>query len=162
MTTIYTTIDSPIGELVLAGDESGALASLSVPGQTSIQPEWRRDPAAFADVERQLRGYFAGSSHHFDVPFAEHGSEFQQRVWRAIEAIPYGTTTTYGAVAEQVGAPRDRVPAVAAAIGANPLLILRPCHRVIGADGSLTGYAGGVERKQFLLTLEGALQPQLV
>ena len=89
------------------------------------------------------------------------GTEFQQRVWRALEEIPYGTTTTYGALAQQLGLTRDRIQALGAAIGANPLLLVRPCHRVIGADGSMRGYAGGVERKVKLLAHEGAMQPAL-
>jgi methylated-DNA-[protein]-cysteine S-methyltransferase len=165
--TVYTTMDSPLGELLLVGEESAtapggvALASLSMP-HWSIHSGWRHDPAAFGEIERQLRAYFAGQAREFDLEYATRGTAFQERVWAALETIPYGTTTTYGRLAERVGAPRSRIRAVAAAIGANPLLVLRPCHRVIGADGSLTGYAGGVERKQFLLVHEGALQAQLV
>jgi methylated-DNA-[protein]-cysteine S-methyltransferase len=96
------------------------------------------------------------------VPYTERGTPFQRRVWAEVERIPYGSTISYGELAERVGAPRDRIRAVAAAVGANPLLIVRPCHRVIGADGSLTGYAGGVSRKRMLLVHEGALQPELV
>ncbi|NGO06786.1 methylated-DNA--[protein]-cysteine S-methyltransferase [Streptomyces sp. HC44] len=166
----YTTIHSPLGELLLVGEESAtapggiALASLSVPGQKNapvVGKDWRRDDAAFGEAARQLSTYFAGQLHAFELEFADTGTEFQRRVWRALEDIPYGATTTYGALAERLGAPRAEVRALGAAIGANPLLVVRPCHRVIGADGSMRGYAGGVERKVQLLTLEGALQPML-
>jgi methylated-DNA-[protein]-cysteine S-methyltransferase len=161
---VYTTIDSPMGELLLVGEESATgvvLASLSVP-HTPVRPDRRYAPAAFGEAERQIRAYFAGDLRRFDLAHATRGTPFQQRVWAALDDIPYGSTTTYGRLAEKVGAPRDRIRAVAAAVGANPLLILRPCHRVVGADGSLTGYAAGLERKRFLLTHEGALQPQLI
>ncbi|HET6212992.1 MAG TPA: methylated-DNA--[protein]-cysteine S-methyltransferase [Micromonosporaceae bacterium] len=161
--TSYTTIDSPIGELLVVADSAVTRVSiLDRPGAAAIEPGWRPDPARFADIERQLRAYFAGDLTEFDVAFETRGTPFQERVWAALDAIPYGTTTTYGRIAAAIGAPRDRIRAVGAAIGANPLLIVRPCHRVVGANGALTGYAGGVERKQFLLTHEGALQAQLV
>jgi methylated-DNA-[protein]-cysteine S-methyltransferase len=168
--TIYTTMYGPLGELLLVGEEPATtpggvtLASVSFSGQrrpTSIQSGWRHDPAAFEEIERQIRAYFAGELQDFDLEHATQGTDFQEKVWAALESIPYGTTTTYGKLTERIGAPRDRVRAVGAAIGANPLLVLRPCHRVVGADGSLTGYAGGLERKHFLLTHEGALQAQL-
>ena len=159
--SIYTTIDSPLGEILLVGDGT-ALTRVAFGG--AVRPEWRRDPGAFAfvEAERQFREYFAGERTAFDLDHATTGTAFQERVWAAVAAVPYGTTTTYGELAASVGAPRDRIRAVGAAIGANPLLVVRPCHRVVGANGSLTGYAAGVERKHALLTLEGALQPQLV
>ena len=155
----YTTIASPLGDLLLTGDET-ALSSLSMSGRrkaTGLRP----DAGPFAEVIRQLEAYFAGDLTRFDIPFAASGTEFQQRVWRALDEIPYGTTTTYGALAQQLGLPRDRIQALGAAIGANPLLLVRPCHRVIGADGTMRGYAGGGERKAWLLAHEGALQPAL-
>ncbi|MFI7639915.1 methylated-DNA--[protein]-cysteine S-methyltransferase [Nonomuraea sp. NPDC049400] len=155
---IYTTIGSPLGEILLAGDGS-ALTRVSF--DVGVPTGLKGDPAAFAEVERQFAEYFAGERVSFDLPLASHGTAFQERVWAEVAALPYGTTTTYGALAARVGAPRDRIRAVGAAVGANPLLIVRPCHRVVGADGTLTGYAGGVERKHELLTLEGALQPRL-
>jgi methylated-DNA-[protein]-cysteine S-methyltransferase len=163
--SIYTTMDSPLGELVLVGEAARggvALLSVSFAENRPVDPSWRRDAAAFADVERQLREYFAGTRTAFEVDLVPRGTPFQRRVWAAVEAIPYGSTASYGALATRVGAPRDRIRAVGAAVGANPLLIVRPCHRVVGADGSLTGYAGGVPRKHELLTREGALQPQLI
>ncbi|MDH6132169.1 methylated-DNA-[protein]-cysteine S-methyltransferase [Kitasatospora sp. MAA4] len=163
--TVHTTIDSPLGELLLVGEESPQspdglrLASLSMTGQKGaarILDGWRHAPAAFDGIARQLAAYFAGDSKDFDVQFSTHGSDFQERVWHAIDTIPYGATTSYGRLAEQIGVPRAAVRAVGSAIGANPLLILRPCHRVVGSTGALTGYAGGLERKEYLLGLEGA------
>jgi methylated-DNA-[protein]-cysteine S-methyltransferase len=169
--TAYTTIDSPLGELLLVGEESAtakggaALTSLSMPDQKNapaIQPGWRRDPSGFAEITRQLMAYFAGELTAFDIEFTPSGSAFQQRVWCVLEEIPYGSSTTYGKLAEQIGVPRERIQALGAAIGANPLLLVRPCHRVIGADGTMRGYAGGVDRKVRLLTHEGVLQPTLI
>ena len=166
--TAFTTTDSPLGELLLVGEEaldSVMLTSLSMPGQRNapaVKPGWRRDPDRLADVTRQLTAYFAGELTEFDIEFTPSGTDFQQRVWRALEEIPYGTSTTYGALAERLGVPRERIQALGAAIGANPLLLVRPCHRVIGADGTMRGYAGGVERKVQLLTHEGVLQPTLL
>jgi methylated-DNA-[protein]-cysteine S-methyltransferase len=157
----YTTVDSPLGELLLVGEEADgggtALASVSVPGQKRgavVRESWRREPAAFGEIAGQLRAYFARELEGFDLEFRVGGTEFQRRVWAALDAIPYGTTTTYGAVAEAAGVPRAGVRAVGTAIGANPLLVVRPCHRVVGANGSLTGYAGGLERKRHLVDLE--------
>jgi methylated-DNA-[protein]-cysteine S-methyltransferase len=161
--TVYTTMDSPLGELLLVGEESPtaeggtALASLSVPGQQNgavVQDGWIGKPEAFTEIAAQLRSYFDGRLTRFGIEYVTGGSDFRQRVWTALEAIPYGTTLTYGDIADKIGAPRAAVRAVGTAIGANPLLVVRPCHRVIGADGALTGYAGGLERKQRLLDLE--------
>ncbi|MEV0170204.1 methylated-DNA--[protein]-cysteine S-methyltransferase [Streptomyces sp. NPDC050803] len=161
MTTHWTTVDSPVGPLLVTADPSTrALTSLSVPGQKggrTVQDGWRQDPALFRDAEEQLAAYFAGELKEFRLPLRAEGTEFRRKVWAALDTVPYGATTTYGEIAARIGASRAAVRAVGGAIGANPLLILRPCHRVIGADGSLTGYAGGLERKTALLTLEGAL-----
>jgi methylated-DNA-[protein]-cysteine S-methyltransferase len=159
--TAWTTITSPVGELLLVGDED-TLTSLSMPGRRNVPAGARRDAAPFAGVIRQVAAYFAGELTRFDIPFTPGGTDFQRRVWHALEGIPYGTTTTYGALAARLGLPRDRIQALGAAVGAHPLLLVRPCHRVIGADGSMRGYAGGVERKVRLLTHEGALQPALL
>ncbi|MEV0261743.1 methylated-DNA--[protein]-cysteine S-methyltransferase [Streptomyces sp. NPDC050617] len=162
--TIYTMIDSPLGELLLVGEASEtaeggtALASVSTRGQrngAAVHEGWRHAPDAFAAIAAQLRSYFDGRLTGFDIEYAAHGIAFQQRVWQALDAVPYGTTTTYGRLADRIGAPRSAVRALAAAIGANPLLVVRPCHRVIGADGALTGYAGGLDRKRQLLLHEG-------
>ena len=160
MTTRWTRLDSPVGELLLTADETGALTSLSVPGQKNgrtVQEGWRHDPGPFQAAREQLAAYFAGELKEFQLELRPEGTEFRTRVWDALDDVPYGATTTYGEIAARVGASRMAVRAVGGAIGANPLLILRPCHRVIGANGSLTGYAGGLERKTALLTLERAL-----
>ncbi|MFD7990113.1 methylated-DNA--[protein]-cysteine S-methyltransferase [Streptomyces mexicanus] len=160
--TYWTRVDSPLGPLLLTADGSGALTSLSVPGQKggrTVQDGWRHDPGPFRAAEEQLRAYFAGDLKEFTLPLRAHGTAFRERVWAALDTVPYGATTTYGEIAARIGASRAAVRAVGGAIGANPLLVVRPCHRVIGADGSLTGYAGGLERKVRLLTLEGALRP---
>lgn len=164
MTTLCTTTDSPLGELLLVGERSPgapggtALASLSVPGQrggATVRPGWAREPDAFTAIAEQLTAYFAGTLTRFDIRYVPSGSAFQRRVWEALDAIPYGTTLTYGDVAARIGEPRGAARSVGTAIGANPLLVVRPCHRVVGANGSLTGYAGGLERKQLLLAFEG-------
>ncbi|MGH4035759.1 methylated-DNA--[protein]-cysteine S-methyltransferase [Actinomycetota bacterium Odt1-20B] len=164
--TVYTTLASPIGELLLVGEASAAapggtaLVSLSVPGQKGgavVQDDWVEDAAAFGEIAGQLTAYFAGERTSFDIEYVASGTEFRRRVWDALDAIPYGETLSYGEIAARIGASRAAVRAVGTAIGANPLLVVRPCHRVIGADGSLTGYAGGLERKERLLVHEGAL-----
>jgi methylated-DNA-[protein]-cysteine S-methyltransferase len=172
MMTVYATMESPVGELVLAGREVRAardgiaLTQVSMrgwPNAPTVHPDRKHlAPAAFAEATTQLADYFAGQRQFFDLELAPAGTEFQQLVWGALDTIPYGTTTTYGALARQLSVPRDRIQAVGAAIGANPLAIIRPCHRVIGADGTMKGYAGGVRRKQQLLALEGAALPLLV
>ena len=161
--TIYTRMPSPVGELLLTGEPGPGgpvLTSVSMAGQRSapaVRDGWRRDPEAFAGVIAQLTAYFAGKLTVFDLDMAPRGTQFQHRVWRALDAVRYGTTITYGQLAAQLGIPRDRIQALGAAVAANPLLIVRPCHRVIGADGTMRGYAGGTERKQQLLAHEGAL-----
>ena len=164
MTTFCTLTDSPVGELLLTGEKSAdgiTLTSLTMPDHPSVPADMQRDDAAFTEATRQLSAYFAGHLTRFELPLSAEGTEFQQRVWQSLDEIPYGTTTTYGALAERLGVPRAEVRALGAALGANPLLLVRPCHRVIGADGSMRGYAAGVERKVQLLTHEGALQPML-
>ena len=158
--SIHTTIDSPIGELSLTGVLSAdGLTLTSVSFETGEAGSQKA--AGFEVVEKQLDEYFSGERDDFDFAWAAKGTEFQERVWAAVDTVPYGRTTSYGVLATQIGASRAQVRAVGAALGANPLLIIRPCHRVIGATGALTGYAGGLERKHFLLSHEGALQPQL-
>ena len=165
--TSYMMTKSPVGELLLVGEETTdgvALTSVSMTGQRYApvpRDDWRLSPEAFADAAGQLEAYFADERTVFDLDLAPGGTPFQQRIWRALDSVRYGTTITYGELAAQLGVPRDRIVALGAAVGANPLLIVRPCHRVIGADGTMRGYAGGVERKQWLLSHEGALQPML-
>jgi methylated-DNA-[protein]-cysteine S-methyltransferase len=158
--TRYTTMDSPFGPLLLVADEDGRLTHVLAPdtkGQVSApDPDWIEDPGRFEEAAAQLTAYFAGDLKEFDLPLAPSGTEFRRRVWAALDTIPYGTTVTYGQLAAAAGQPPSAVRAVAGAIGANPLLIVRPCHRVIGADGSLTGFAAGLEAKRHLLRLEAA------
>ncbi|MFF3560943.1 methylated-DNA--[protein]-cysteine S-methyltransferase [Streptomyces sp. NPDC002574] len=162
--TVYTTTHSPLGELLLVGEESAtakggtALTSLSVPGQkggvTAPGAGWREDRAAFAEILGQLTAYFTGELTCFDIEFTTAGTPFQQQVWKTVETIDYGTTLSYADVAERCGIPRSSSRAVGAAIGRNPLLVVRPCHRVVASSGALTGYAGGMSRKEHLLALE--------
>ncbi|MFC5182449.1 methylated-DNA--[protein]-cysteine S-methyltransferase [Actinomadura harenae] len=160
--TVCTTLGTPLGELLLVGEPAGdgvTLTSLSMPGQKNapdVSSVQRRDPRPFAEVARQLEAYFAGELATFDLAFTCEGTEFQRQVWAALDDIPYGTTVSYGAVAARIGASASAVRAVATAIGANPLLVVRPCHRVIRSNGELSGYAGGPERKQRLLDLENS------
>ena len=159
--TSFTVIDTPIGDMLLVGEtgigvSATALAGAYLVGQRyerEIGADWVRDDAAFANIEKQFGEYFTGNSTSFDLPFALHGSDFQRVVWEALADIPYGETCSYGELAERV-ADRSKTRAVAAAVGRNPLCIVLPCHRVIGADGSLTGYAGGLDRKRWLLDHE--------
>ncbi len=150
----YRTVDSPIGPLTLAGHDS-VLTTLRMVGQT-YEPShagWAPNPGAFNEAAEQLAAYFAGELTEFDIEFDLRGTEFQQRVWKALQTIPYGQTRSYGTIAEQVGAP-GAARAVGLANGHNPIAIVVPCHRVIGANGSLTGYGGGLDRKRTLLELE--------
>jgi methylated-DNA-[protein]-cysteine S-methyltransferase len=153
----WTIHESPLGPLTLRGGSDG-LVALEFPGRPGHLDESARDPGAFAAVTRQLDEYFAGRRRRFDVPLDLGGTPFQRRVWRELRAIPYGTTVTYAHLARALGRP-DRVRAVGAAIGRTPVPIVVPCHRVLGANGALTGYGGGLQRKQALLDLErrGAL-----
>ncbi|MFJ5261852.1 methylated-DNA--[protein]-cysteine S-methyltransferase [Streptomyces sp. NPDC088387] len=156
----YTRIDSPLGELLLTADPDGTLRSLSVPDQkrgVAVLDGWRSDPDLFRDAEEQLAAYFAGELKEFRLRLRAPGTPFREQVWSVLDTVPYGATTTYGEIATRIGAPRAAIRAVGGALGANPLLVLRPCHRVIGADGTLTGYAGGLDRKLRLLELEGSL-----
>lgn len=155
MATRYTSFDSPIGPLLVAGDEHG-LRRVSLPSERSaVRPDqaWIEDTGAFGEARRQFDAYFRGDLRDFDLPLAPVGTPFQQRVWRALRAIPYGRTASYRDVAVAIGQPAA-VRAVGLANGRNPLPIVVPCHRVIGSDGSLTGYGGGLEAKRFLLDLE--------
>jgi methylated-DNA-[protein]-cysteine S-methyltransferase len=150
----YRTIDSPIGLLTLAGHGS-ALTNLRMVDQTyePSRADWSVDPGAFNDAVDQLGAYFAGKLTDFDIELDLRGTEFQRRVWKALLTIPYGDTRSYGEIAEQIGAP-GAARAVGLANGHNPIAIVVPCHRVIGASGSLTGYGGGLDRKRTLLELE--------
>ena len=157
MTTLYTEMKSPLGTLLLTA-ENGSLIGVHFPGQKHDrprQPHWRRadDEPVLAQARTQLAEYFAGQRTRFDLPLDPRGTSFQQAVWRALLAVPFGDTSTYGEIAAAIRRP-SAVRAVGSAIGANPIGIVVPCHRIIGRDGSLTGYAGGLERKAKLLELE--------
>lgn len=159
----YTFVDSPLGDLLLAGGDD-ALRLISFPsGKGRRRPErgWTEDPRPFGAARRQLREYFAGKRERFELTLAPEGTEFQRAVWQGLRRIPYGRTWSYAELAAHIARPRA-MRAVGAANGANPLPIVVPCHRVIGADGSLTGFGGGLPAKRLLLELEGALvsEPQ--
>lgn len=150
----YRTINSPIGLLTLAG-QGQALTNLRMVDQT-YEPSrtgWSPNPHAFNDAVDQLNAYFAGELTTFELELDLRGSAFQRRVWQALLTIPFGETQSYGEIAEQIGAP-GAARAVGLANGHNPIAIVVPCHRVIGASGSLTGYGGGLDRKRSLLALE--------
>ena len=152
MTSHWTVYESPLGPLTLRGGPRG-LTGLDFPGRGDARDEAAHDPEALAEPMRQLEEYFAGRRQRFDLALDLRGTPFQRAVWARLLAIPYGATTTYGTLAAALGRP-DRVRAVGAAVGRTPVPIVVPCHRVLGADGSLTGYGGGLHRKQALLDLE--------
>ena len=151
----YTYHDSPIGPLLLAG-RNGTLTTIRFPldgEREAPEPGWKLADAPFGDVREQLDGYFAGRRQRFELPLAPTGTAFQCSVLEALQTIPYGETRSYKEVAAAIGKPRA-VRAVGAANGRNPIPIIIPCHRVIGSDGSLTGFGGGLEVKRALLALE--------
>jgi methylated-DNA-[protein]-cysteine S-methyltransferase len=151
----YTTLDSPIGELLLLGDGEKLRGLYMQLGRKPMRvaPSWERADAPFGAVAAQLHEYFAGERTSFDIPLELEGTEFQLRVWNALCDIPYGETISYGELARRIDQP-TAARGVGMANGSNPIAVIVPCHRVIGADGSLTGYGGGVERKRLLLDLE--------
>ena len=152
MTTYASRIDSPIGPLTALVDDGGALVRLLF-ARDAVASDVVWDDARCASVRAQLDAYFRGELRAFDVDVAPRGTEFQRRVWDELRRIPYGETISYRALAERIGRPAA-VRAVGRANATNPIPILVPCHRVIGADGSLTGYAGGMDAKRALLDLE--------
>ena len=161
----YARLITPLGTLI-ATAAGGALTGLYYEGGRHAPPvsrEWKEDPAAppLAECARQHAEYLGGRRQCFELPSAPEGSEFQKRVWIEIARIPYGETITYAELAARAGAPGS-ARAAGAATGRNPLSIVVPCHRVVGSDGSLTGYAGGLERKTRLLEIEGAMAGTLV
>ena len=158
--TIHTTlIDSPVGPLFLAASNEGLHAIEFRDNKHPVKrnANWREgDNAVLRKAHKQLDEYFAGKRHTFDLPLSPAGTEFQVKVWTTLASIPYGETISYAQLATRIGKP-SAMRAVGAANGRNPLPIVLPCHRVIGADGALTGFGGGLPTKQFLLKLEGAL-----
>ncbi len=160
MSTSHTIIDSAIGPLTLVG-EDGVLTGLYFPGHWTRPDRGLfgvRDARGFDEAARQLDEYLAGERTAFDLATRAEGEPFPRRVWELLHRIPYGETTTYGELARELGDPA-LARAVGAAVGANPLSIVCPCHRVLGKDGRLTGYAGGLERKRHLLELEAPPAP---
>jgi methylated-DNA-[protein]-cysteine S-methyltransferase len=151
---------SPLGPLLLVADETGRLCGVYLPdhkGGPTRAPGVADGSGVLRQAADQLAEYFAGDRTAFDLPLATHGSPLQERVWAALRAIPYGTTTTYGAIAAELGVGPAAARAVGTANGRNPLSIVVPCHRVVGASGALTGYAGGLEAKRILLTHEARI-----
>ncbi|MDT0345779.1 methylated-DNA--[protein]-cysteine S-methyltransferase [Streptomyces litchfieldiae] len=151
----HTIVDSPLGELTAVAEDGALIAlyfegHLRMPDPATFGP---RTDEGFGEVRRQLAAYFAGELTRFDLPLAPRGNAFQQSVWRLLREIPYGERRSYGALAQELGDPA-LAQAVGMANGRNPVSIVIPCHRVVGADGALTGYAGGLHRKRFLLDLE--------
>jgi methylated-DNA-[protein]-cysteine S-methyltransferase len=158
----FRTMDNPVGPLTLAGQD-GRLMHLRMVDQT-CEPShggWERDDIAFPEAVEQLKAYFAGERREFDLELEPVGTNFQRRVWEALLTIPYGETRSYGQIAEQIGSP-GASRAVGLANGHNPIGIIIPCHRVIGANGSPTGYGGGLDRKRALLELEQQVNIQRV
>lgn len=153
----YAHLPSPLGR-VLVMSENGMLTRLYLDcDEAPAGDDWVEDPDSFSAVAEQLDAYWRGELTTFDVPLDPVGTDFQKSVWKALREIPYGTTVTYGAIADAIGKPRA-VRAVGRANGSNPIAVIVPCHRVIGANGSLIGYAGGIDKKTKLLELEGALK----
>lgn len=155
MACCYQWMKSPVGKLLLAADESGLRFLLFAEGRTppSIEPDWKHDSILLQEPMRQLRAFFAGELLRFDLPLAPQGTEFQKRVWNALLEIPFGETTSYGELARRLGNPTAS-RAVGLANGSNPIAIIIPCHRVIGSNGKLTGYGGGLPNKRWLLDFE--------
>lgn len=151
----YTCLPSPVGRLLLAGSEDALQVLSFLSGSRARRPEdgWRDDMAPFRETRRQLEEYFAGARRQFTLPLAPQGTPFQLRVWDALRRIPYGATISYGELARRAGNPKAS-RAVGLANGANPIAIIIPCHRVIGASGKLIGFGGGLDIKQRLLDLE--------
>jgi methylated-DNA-[protein]-cysteine S-methyltransferase len=151
----YAWMESPTGRLLLAADDVGLRYVMFADGRDRAEPKpaWREDASALRHAVLQLRAFFAGELRDFDLKLAPEGPEFHRRVWRELCNIPYGETISYGELARRIGSP-NASRAVGRANGANPIAIIIPCHRVIGSNGKLTGYGGGLPRKELLLGLE--------
>lgn len=156
--TLYTQMDSPVGRLLIAAEVEGLCLIEFEHPRHPVQrgADWQPGESAFLrETRRQLAAYFGGRLKDFDLSLSPRGTEFQERVWQALRAVPFGVTRSYLEIARSIGHPRA-TRAVGAANGRNPIPIIVPCHRVVGTSGSLTGYGGGLEIKRFLLRLEGA------
>ncbi len=160
MSSTYRFLDSPVGKLLLVADGQGVLTHILFKGDLAPKGATYNENAAPQAVH-QLEEYFAGRRHAFDLPLAPQGTEFQRKVWQELSNIPYGETRSYLQIAVAIGKP-SATRAVGAANGQNPIPVIIPCHRVIGSDGSLTGYGGGLPIKRKLLELEGLLSPALL
>lgn len=154
----YSHFDSPVGRLMLAGDEQSLHFLVFPTGSKAFgpRPGWREADHPFTETKRQLGEYFCGKRQTFDLPLALGGTEFRKSVWKRLPSIPFGQTRTYRWLAEQLGN-RQATRAVGAANGANPISIILPCHRVIGSNGQLTGFGGGLHVKRWLLDLEARI-----
>jgi methylated-DNA-[protein]-cysteine S-methyltransferase len=163
--TRYARFDSPLGPVIAIADDEGIrhVDFVGAKYERPVAEDWVEDPEAPAlrACGAQLAEYFSGKRTGFDLPLAPRGSDFQQRVWREIARVPFGETISYAELARRAGAP-GQARAAGAATGRNPVGVVIPCHRIVGSDGSLTGYAGGLDRKRGLLELEGVLQRSLV
>lgn len=153
MTQYAATLDSPIGAFTVIVDDDGKIVRAHF-GEDELPDDLVRDDARCAAAVAQLREYFAGSRRDFDLALELHGTDFQRAVWEELCRIPYGATISYGELARRIGKP-SAIRAVGAANGANPIPVIVPCHRVIGSNGTLTGYGGGLHRKERLLEIEG-------
>ena len=155
MATCYQWTESPVGRLLLVADEGGLRELLFERGRTApaIDASWKNNDHLLREAIRQLRAFFAGERQHFDLELNPQGTGFQQRVWRALQEIPFGETISYRELARRLGNPAAS-RAVGLANGSNPIAIIIPCHRVIGSNGTLTGYGGGLENKRWLLDFE--------
>ena len=157
MTLAFTILPSPVGELTLVAGDQGLVAILwpdDDPGRVRLDRRAERpDHPVLVETARQLRAYFAGELERFDVPLDFRGTDFQKQVWAALLTIPFGETRSYGEIARQIGRP-SASRAVGAANGRNPISLIAPCHRVVGSAGALTGFAGGLDAKRYLLDLE--------
>jgi methylated-DNA-[protein]-cysteine S-methyltransferase len=161
----YDFYESPYGQMLLVAGDKG-LSGAHFEGEKhfpAIAPEWRRDTenAVLREAAREFAQYFAGKRKTFDLPLAPEGSAFQQSIWQAISTVPFGQTITYGELTQRAGYAKTAIRAAGGATGRNPLTIIVPCHRIVGANGSLTGYAGGLDRKRALLALESGIRDLL-
>jgi methylated-DNA-[protein]-cysteine S-methyltransferase len=154
MTVSTLLMTTPVGHLELVSEDHTLTAAHFLDDVSAAEHDSSSDEPVLLETRRQLTAYFEGRLRSFDLPLALHGSEFQQRVWDQLRAIPFGVTTSYGEIASRLGMPKGASRAVGLANGANPIAIVVPCHRVIGSNGKLVGYAAGLERKRLLLALE--------
>jgi methylated-DNA-[protein]-cysteine S-methyltransferase len=154
--TIYTTMDSPFGKILIARNSRGLTHINFQEGESRIEApdSWRPDPGGFDEAIGQLSAYFKGDVYRFDLPLAPEGTPFQLQVWQTLQTIPYGGVISYAELASELGRPHNAARAIGGAAAKNPLPIVIPCHRVIGSNGALTGYAGGIQIKEALLALE--------